>query len=32
MTIKVAGHLLTLRGHAAVVDGELRPLAPAPMA
>ncbi|GIJ21490.1 uroporphyrinogen-III synthase [Micromonospora lutea] len=31
-TIKVAGHLLTLRGHAAVVDGELRPLAPAPMA
>ena len=29
---KVAGHLLTLRGHAAVVDGELRPLAPAPMA
>ncbi|MCZ7419082.1 MULTISPECIES: uroporphyrinogen-III synthase [unclassified Micromonospora] len=32
VTIKVAGHLLTLRGHAAVVDGELRPLAPAPMA
>ncbi|SCL19759.1 uroporphyrinogen-III synthase [Micromonospora nigra] len=31
-TIKAAGHLLTLRGHAAVVDGELRPLAPAPMA
>ncbi|RIV38660.1 uroporphyrinogen-III synthase [Micromonospora radicis] len=32
VTIKVAGHLLTLRGHAAVIDGELRPLAPAPMA
>ncbi len=32
VTIKVTGHLLTLRGHAAVVDGELRPLAPAPMA
>ena len=30
--VRVAGHLLTLRGHAAVVDGELRPLAPAPMA
>ncbi|MDZ5446267.1 uroporphyrinogen-III synthase [Micromonospora sp. 4G57] len=32
VTVKAAGHLLTLRGHAAVVDGELRPLAPAPMA
>ncbi|WP_329107201.1 uroporphyrinogen-III synthase [Micromonospora sp. NBC_01699] len=30
--VKVAGHLLTLRGHAAVVDGDLRPLAPSPMA
>ncbi|HEU4348954.1 MAG TPA: uroporphyrinogen-III synthase [Actinoplanes sp.] len=32
ITIKVAGHVLTLRGHAAIVDGDLRPLAPAPMA
>ncbi|MEU7613061.1 uroporphyrinogen-III synthase [Micromonospora sp. NPDC049204] len=32
MTFKAGGHLLTLRGHAAVIDGELRPLAPAPMA
>ena len=32
MTLEVAGHSLTLRGHAAIVDGELRPLAPAPMA
>ncbi|RZU78186.1 uroporphyrinogen-III synthase [Micromonospora kangleipakensis] len=32
VSVKAAGHLLTLRGHAAVVDGELRPLAPAPMA
>jgi uroporphyrinogen-III synthase len=32
VTLKVAGHVLTLRGHAAIVDGELRPLAPAPMA
>ncbi|MET8309842.1 MULTISPECIES: uroporphyrinogen-III synthase [unclassified Micromonospora] len=32
MTFKADGHLLTLRGHAAVIDGELRPLAPAPMA
>ncbi|MGC5028876.1 uroporphyrinogen-III synthase [Micromonospora sp. DT229] len=32
VTIKAAGHLVTLRGHAVVVDGELRPLAPAPMA
>jgi uroporphyrinogen-III synthase len=31
-TLEVAGHVLTLRGHAAVVDGDLRPLAPAPMA
>jgi uroporphyrinogen-III synthase len=31
-TLTVAGHELVLRGHAAVVDGELRPLAPAPMA
>ncbi|RLP84978.1 uroporphyrinogen-III synthase [Micromonospora sp. BL4] len=31
-TLKAGGHLLTLRGHAAVIDGELRPLAPAPMA
>jgi uroporphyrinogen-III synthase len=31
-TIQVAGRELTLRGHAAVVDGALRPLAPAPMA
>ncbi|MFV2018741.1 uroporphyrinogen-III synthase [Micromonospora sp. LOL_023] len=32
VSLKVGGHLLTLRGHAAVIDGELRPLAPAPMA
>jgi uroporphyrinogen-III synthase len=32
VTLKVADHVLTLRGHAAMVDGELRPLAPAPMA
>ncbi|NYF55270.1 uroporphyrinogen-III synthase [Micromonospora purpureochromogenes] len=32
VTVKAAGHLLTLRGHAAMVDDELRPLAPAPMA
>jgi uroporphyrinogen-III synthase len=32
VSLEVAGHSLTLRGHAAVVDGELRPLAPAPMA
>ncbi|WP_018217023.1 uroporphyrinogen-III synthase [Salinispora vitiensis] len=32
VTLKAAGHLLTLRGHATVVDGELRPLAPGPMA
>ncbi|MFF5291635.1 uroporphyrinogen-III synthase [Paractinoplanes globisporus] len=32
VTVEVAGHKLTLRGHAAIVDGDLRPLAPAPMA
>jgi uroporphyrinogen-III synthase len=32
VTLRVAGHVLTLRGHAAVVDGDLRPLAPASMA
>jgi uroporphyrinogen-III synthase len=32
ITVEVSGHTLTLRGHAAIVDGELRPLAPAPMA
>jgi uroporphyrinogen-III synthase len=31
-TIRIAGTPVTLRGHAAVVDGTLRPLAPAPMA
>jgi uroporphyrinogen-III synthase len=31
-TLKVAGAAVTLRGHAAVVDGALRPLAPGPMA
>jgi uroporphyrinogen-III synthase len=31
-TLHVAGQEVTLRGHAAVVDGALRPLAPAPMA
>jgi uroporphyrinogen-III synthase len=31
-TLRVAGQEMTLRGHAAVVDGALRPLAPAPMA
>ena len=31
-TLKVAGSELTLRGHAAVVDGQLRPLPPAQMA
>ncbi|MEU7906105.1 uroporphyrinogen-III synthase [Actinoplanes sp. NPDC049118] len=30
--LEVAGHTLVLRGHAAIVDGDLRPLAPAPMA
>ena len=32
VTVTAGGHLLTLRGHAAVVDGELRSLAPSPMA
>ncbi|MFC7535303.1 uroporphyrinogen-III synthase [Actinoplanes sp. GCM10030250] len=32
VTVQISGHSLTLRGHAAVVDGELRPLAPGPMA
>ncbi|MGC4803752.1 uroporphyrinogen-III synthase [Micromonospora sp. DT233] len=32
VSVRAGGHLLTLRGHAAVVDGELRHLAPAPMA
>ncbi|MDI1460282.1 uroporphyrinogen-III synthase [Catellatospora sp. KI3] len=32
VTLQVADHELTLRGHAAMVDGELKPLAPAPMA
>jgi uroporphyrinogen-III synthase len=31
-TLQVAGQEVTLRGHAALVDGALRPLAPAPMA
>jgi uroporphyrinogen-III synthase len=31
ISLEVSGHTLTLRGHAAIVDGELRPLAPAPM-
>ncbi len=31
-TLRVAGAELTLRGHAALVDGDLRPLAPASMA
>jgi uroporphyrinogen-III synthase len=30
--LRVAGAALTLRGHAAVVDGEVRPMAQAPMA
>ncbi|UQU64121.1 uroporphyrinogen-III synthase [Couchioplanes caeruleus] len=32
VSLEVAGHSLTLRGHAAIVDGNLKPLAPAPMA
>jgi uroporphyrinogen-III synthase len=32
VSLEVAGHSLALRGHAAIVDGELRCLAPAPMA
>jgi len=31
-TLHVAGQEVTLRGHAALVDGSLKPLAPAPMA
>jgi uroporphyrinogen-III synthase len=31
-TLRVAGTAVTLRGHAAVVDGTLKPLAPGPMA
>ena len=31
-TLRIAGAAVTLRGHAAVVDGRLKPLAPAPMA
>jgi uroporphyrinogen-III synthase len=32
MRLEVAGHSLVLRGHAAIVDGDLKPLAPGPMA
>lgn len=32
LTLRIGEHALTVRGHAALVDGELRPLAPAPMA
>ncbi|WP_033346472.1 uroporphyrinogen-III synthase [Catenuloplanes japonicus] len=32
VNLKIGAHVLTLRGHAAVIDGELKPLAPAPMA
>jgi uroporphyrinogen-III synthase len=32
VSLDVAGHSLTLRGHAAILDGEVRLLAPAPMA
>jgi uroporphyrinogen-III synthase len=32
VSVRAGGHDLTLRGHAAVVDGVLRPLAPGPMA
>jgi uroporphyrinogen-III synthase len=31
-TLRVAGRVVVLRGHAAMVDGTFRPLAPAPMA
>jgi uroporphyrinogen-III synthase len=31
-TVRVSGKEVTLRGYAAIVDGELRPMAPAPMA
>lgn len=32
LTLQIGRHALILRGHAALVDGEFRPLAPAPMA
>ncbi|AEV81729.1 uroporphyrinogen III synthetase [Actinoplanes sp. SE50] len=32
VSLQVNGHAITLRGHAAVIDGRLRQLAPAPMA
>jgi len=31
-TLRVAGAAVTLRGHAAIIDGTLKPLAPGPMA
>jgi uroporphyrinogen-III synthase len=31
-TLQVAGAAVTLRGHAAIIDGTLKPLAPGPMA
>lgn len=31
-SVAVCGHLLELRGHAVILDGRLRPIAPAPMA
>ncbi|UWZ50144.1 uroporphyrinogen-III synthase [Dactylosporangium matsuzakiense] len=31
-TLQVAGAAVTLRGHAAIIDGHLKPLAPGPMA
>ncbi len=31
-TLYVAGAAVTLRGHAAIIDGTLKPLAPGPMA
>jgi uroporphyrinogen-III synthase len=31
-TLLVAGAAVTLRGHAAIIDGTLKPLAPGPMA
>lgn len=31
-TLRIAGREVVLRGHAAIVDGDLRPMAPAPMA
>jgi uroporphyrinogen-III synthase len=32
VSMRIGGHDLVLRGHAAMVDGTLRPMAPAPMA